>query len=135
MTAVSTPHAARHAAIRVVLVATTPCSARASAHGCGASRTWSWSARTVRGDDAVALALRTRADVIVLNLETAGAARRTVAPGSVRDRAGLRVPILNPHAGHAQPHAVLDDGPLSAVARDAAERDLLDVLSSGRLGT
>jgi DNA-binding NarL/FixJ family response regulator len=80
------------------------------------------------GGDAVALVARTGADVVVMDLDMADGDGATATRALAREAPSARVLILTMHAEQERLLGLLRDGARGYLAKDAAQRELLDAI-------
>ena len=80
------------------------------------------------GDEAVSVATRTGADVVIMDLDMAGGDGATATRTLARVAPAARVLILTMHGEREQLLPLLDDGARGYLAKDAAERELVDAI-------
>ncbi len=80
------------------------------------------------GEEAVALATRTAADVVVMDLDMAGGGGAAATRSLVRLAPATRVLILTMHTEAERLLPLLNDGARGYLAKDAAERELVDAI-------
>jgi two-component system, NarL family, response regulator NreC len=80
------------------------------------------------GPEAVALARRVGVDVIVMDLDMDGGDGASATRALAREAPAVRVLILTMHTEQEKLLALLNDGARGYLAKDAAERELLDAI-------
>jgi two-component system, NarL family, response regulator NreC len=80
------------------------------------------------GPEAVTLAARVGVDVIVMDLDMDGGDGATATRALAREAPGVRVLILTMHTEQEKLLSLLNDGARGYLAKDAAERELLDAI-------
>jgi len=80
------------------------------------------------GSEAVALATRTGADVVVMDLDMPGGDGASATRALAREAPSVRVLILTMHTEEERLLPLLDDGARGYLAKDAADRELLDAI-------
>ena len=80
------------------------------------------------GDEAVALATRTGAEVVVMDLDMAGGDGATATRALSREAPWVKVLILTMHTEQERLLPLLNDGARGYLVKDAADRELLDAI-------
>jgi DNA-binding NarL/FixJ family response regulator len=86
------------------------------------------------GSEAVALAKRTGADVVVMDLDMPGGDGATATRALAREAPEVKVLILTMHTEQERLLPLLNDGARGYLAKDAADRELLDAIRVVAIG-